>query len=124
VITASDVAAMLALLDTTIPYLDVEKGRMYFGVGRQNDSTVLDIFVYLTGDEDELFARRAAAEAITALPDLHARVADLPDDPEFSDEHTLSHVNVDHGEIDVCYVGSVNATWHNPFRRDETGRWS
>lgn len=121
--TPSDVASMLALLDATTPYLDVEKGHAYFELADSKTSPFPPIFVALKSDENELSARRAAAEAITVLPYLHAWVVGQPVDPLYSDEYWVSHLDVDHGEIDVCYIGTVNALWHNLFRKDDAGRW-
>ena len=122
-ITPSDVTSMLTLLDATTPCLDIEKGRAYFELADPKTSPFPVIFVALK-DENELSARRAAAEAITVLPYLHAWVLGQQDDPlDHSDQYWLSHLDVGHGEIDVCYVGTVNATWRNPFRKDDAGRW-
>jgi hypothetical protein len=121
--TPSDVTSMLALLDATAPYIDTEKGRAYFELADPKTSPFPPIFVALRDGEDVLFARRAAAEAITVLPYLHAWVVGLPDDPDYSDEYWVSHLDVGHGEIDAVYIGSVNALWHNSFRKDPAGRW-
>ncbi len=55
---------------------------------------------------------------------FHAWVTGHKDDPgAICDDYALSHLDVSHGEIDVCYTPSVNATWRNTFRKDEAGRW-
>ncbi len=121
--TASDIASMLELLERMVPYIDAENRRAYFPVANSQNLSFPDIFVALRDGEGESFARRTAVEGIAALPDLHAQVVDLPDDLNDSDEYAVSHLDIDHGEIDVVYVGSVNALWHNPFRQDSKGRW-
>jgi hypothetical protein len=112
---------MLAALDAATPYLNGEMGRYYFKLSDTN-ATFPDVFV-AEGDEGEAFARRAAAEAVTALPHLHAYVVGLPDEPGYSDEYGVSHLDVGRGEIDAVYIGSVNALWHNAFHKDAAGRW-
>jgi hypothetical protein len=123
--TPSDITSMLALLDATVPYIDIEMGRAYFQLARPGTGSPFpDIFVTLEFGENELFARRAAAEAIAVFSYLHAWVVNQPEGPlDESDEYCVSHLNVDNQEIDVCYIGSVNATWHNAFRKDESGHW-
>jgi hypothetical protein len=122
VFTASDVAAMLAVLDAATPYLNHEMGRYYFKLSDTSASPFPDVFVADSGD-GEAFARRDATEAVIALPHLHAYVVGLPDEPDDSDEYWVSHLDVDRGEIDAVYIGSVNALWHNVFRKDAAGRW-
>lgn len=123
-ITPSDIASMLALLDAATPYLDKERGWAYFELGDPKTSPFASIFVALNDYTTASSARRAAAEAITLLPRLHACVVGHKNEPgEICDVCALSHLDVSLGEIDVCYTPSVNATWRNTFRKDEAGRW-
>jgi hypothetical protein len=123
-ITAADVTSMLALLEASTPYFDTDRGWAYFKLADPQTSYFPDIFVALRDYGSESSARRAAAEAITVLPSLHGLIVGQKDEPGvISDDYALSHLNVEHGEIDVCYTPSVNATWRNPFRKDEVGRW-
>lgn len=122
-ITPSDVASMLALLGAATPYIDGERGRAYFKLGDPPADPFPDVFVALA-DGGEPAARQAAAEAVAALPELHAWVVGGQDDPDvIPDEYVLSHLEVEPGRISVCYTPTVNALWRNEFLRDEAGRW-
>lgn len=121
VFTASGVASMLASLDVVTPYLDREMGRYSVKLSDTN-ATYPDVFV-AENDEGEAVARRAAAEAVIALPRLHTYVVGLPGKTGYSDKYWVGHLDVGRGEIDAVYIGSVNALWHNDFRKDAAGRW-
>ncbi|VTR99656.1 hypothetical protein [Tuwongella immobilis] len=102
--TASDVAAMLALLNAATPYLNREMGRYYVQLSDLNSGLFPDLFVAECG-EGEAFARQAAAEAVIALPHLHAYVVGLPDDLDSSDEYCVSHLDVSRGRSTLSTSG-------------------
>ena len=125
-VTIANVSALQRELGTAKPYTDDKWQTASF------DFNTFDIVITIRLPDGRVGDAQLSRvqTVIRLLPELQARVIEImgkPENDEPNDDHALSwiDVDVDDGEVDLCYNGiSYNTQWNYSFHIREDGSWT